>query len=352
MAAMKKPAVLLVICCAVLAPLRPAIAAEAPISRIVFGSCAGQDRPQPFWVPINALQPQLFVFLGDNIYADTVDPVMLRTLYGKLGEQPGYRRLLQSGTTVMATWDDHDYGYNDAGAEHPRKVESQREFLNFFGVPADSPRRKQAGIYNAQTFGPAGQRVQVILLDMRYFRTALQKVKNGAYARLENPKSTFLGETQWAWLKERLRDPADVRFIGSSIQVLADQHGFEKWENFPLERARLLNEIRASKATGVIILSGDRHLAEISVMRSGAKGGVGYDLYDVTASSFNKPYELSNKGPVEANMYRSGAVVKDANFGVVNIDWHRPDPLITLEVHDSTGTLRLSESVPLSRLRP
>jgi len=348
MAGMRIPVRLVLILGAILTLARPALPEEDPVSRIVFGSCAGQDRPQPFWEPINALRPQLFLFLGDNIYADTVDPVMLHHLYGKLGSQPGYRRLLQSGTTVMATWDDHDYGYNDAGEEHPHKREFQREHLDFFGVPVDSPRRRQEGIYNAQVFGPPGRRVQVIMLDMRYFRTPLKKGRNGAYARIDRANSTFLGEVQWAWLKERLREPADLRLIGSSIQVVANQHPFEKWGNFPQERARLLSVIRESKARGVIILSGDRHQAELSVMR----GGVGYDLFDMTASSFNKPHEANNKGPIEANMYRMGRVEREANFGVVRIDWEAPDPGVTLEVHDATGTVRISERVRLSRLRP
>ena len=347
MPGMKKVARFLLISCAVLAPMGSARAAQAPVSRVVFGSCAGQGRPQPFWSPINELHPDLFVFLGDNIYADTVDPAMLRTLYGKLGEQPGYQRLRHSSTTIMSTWDDHDYGYNDAGAEHPRKVESQKEFLDFFGVPADSPRRKQLGVYNSRIFGPVGQRVQVILLDMRYFRTPLRKNrKTNVYLQRNDPDSTFLGAQQWAWLKDRLREPAEVRLIGSSIQLVDDQHPYEKWSNFPLERAKLLQAIRDAKASGVIVLSGDRHQAEISIWRR----AVGYDLYDITSSSFNKPFERENRGPVESNMYRVGPVIRDANFGVVNIDWKRRDPQIALEIHDSSGTLRLRETVPLSHL--
>jgi hypothetical protein len=43
-----------------------------------------------------------------------------------------------------------------------------------------------------------------------------------------------------------LRQPADVRVIVSSIQVLPDDHRFEKWGNFPAERRRLLALIRAT----------------------------------------------------------------------------------------------------------
>ena len=81
----------------------------------------------------------------------------------------------------------------------------------------------------------------------------------------------MLGEDQWRWLAEQLRVPAEVRLLVSSIQVVAEDHGWEKWMNFPHERERLFKLIRETGAEGVIILSGDRHLAELSMM----DGGVG-----------------------------------------------------------------------------
>jgi alkaline phosphatase D len=46
---------------------------DEPLSRIAFGSCANQDHPQPVWDAIVVTQPELFLFLGDNVYADTED---------------------------------------------------------------------------------------------------------------------------------------------------------------------------------------------------------------------------------------------------------------------------------------
>lgn len=34
--------------------------AQEPLSRIAFGSCANQNKPQPIWGPIVATEPQLF----------------------------------------------------------------------------------------------------------------------------------------------------------------------------------------------------------------------------------------------------------------------------------------------------
>lgn len=337
---------------------------ERPLTRIAFGSCARQDRPQPIWEAIVKAKPDLFLMLGDNIYGDTDDMAVLRAKYRQLGEQPGFKRLRQI-CPLLATWDDHDYGANDAGAEYPKKRESQQEFLDFFGVAKDDPLRKQEGVYQARVFGPPGQRVQVMLLDTRYFRSPLDKGRTpgepgegrrGAYAVSDDHDKTMLGETQWKWLAEQLKTPAEVRIIASSVQLLANEHGWERWGNFPHERRRLLRLIRETNAAGVIVLSGDRHLAEISRLPADDDWGLGYPLYDVTSSSLNAPSGNITKAGVrfanEINSYREGLTFFDTNFGCVEIDWRQRDPVIRLQVHDEQGEVVLQQRVALSQLQP
>ena len=146
---------------------------DALLTRIAFGSCAKQDKPQPIWDAVVEMQPQLFVLLGDNIYGDTADMDVLRAKYSLLGNQSGYRKLKQT-CPVVATWDDHDYGADDSGANYPKKRESQQIFLDFFEAPPDDPRRSHEGVYSASVFGPVGKQVQLILLDTRYFRSPLK----------------------------------------------------------------------------------------------------------------------------------------------------------------------------------
>ena len=102
----------------------------------------------------------------------------MRAKYAKLAAMPGFKALRES-VPILATWDDHDLGVNDGGSDYPKKVESQKIFLDFFGDPEDSPRRKQPGVYDAKVFGPEGKRVQVIMLDTRYFRSSPLKKKPG-----------------------------------------------------------------------------------------------------------------------------------------------------------------------------
>lgn len=327
-----------------------------PLAKIAFGSCANQDKPLPIFDAIADLKPDLLVLLGDTIYADLnlakgeqVTAERIKAKYDALAKVPGWQRL-RGGCPVLATWDDHDYGRNDLGVEWQLKDESQTIFLDFFGVPTDSPRRKQKGVYHAATFGPEGKRVQVVMLDLRYYRSPL---KVGAplpgvrkpYVPNRDAGATFLGEEQWAWLEARLREPAELRLIGSSVQLVADEHPFEKWANIPAERDRLLKLIRDTRANGVIVLSGDRHLGELSV----ATDAIGYPLYDVTSSGFNQADKVW-RAP-EKNAHRVAAMPYGDNFGLVTVDWSAADPLVSLQLRDVAGEIVVRHTFPISLLQ-
>ncbi len=347
----------------VLAASLSAAPPEAPVSRLGFGSCARQDKPQPIWDAVLEMKPEHFVLLGDNIYADTLDMDVMRAKYALLGQQPGFVQLRKT-CPIHATWDDHDYGVNDAGAENPKRKEVQQVFLDFFGAPKDDPRRSREGVYSAQVFGPEGKRVQLILLDARYFRGPLKKGFipgepgdgfRGKYAPNEDADATVLGEAQWKWLAEQLKVPAEVRLIGSGVQVVADEHGSEMWGNFPRERRRLFRLIRDSGANGVVILSGDRHLAEIARLPADHPDGVGYPLFDITSSSLNTPSGNFTKAGArfanEVNSYRVGLTYFEVNFGTVLIDWEPADPVLRLQVRDEKGGVVLQQRLKLSQLR-
>ena len=319
-----------------------------PVTRIAVGSCIRQNRPQPIWEAVSRFQPDGLLLLGDNIYGDTEDMAELRGKYDALAANPGFAAVRRD-VPIIAVWDDHDYGVNDGGREYPRRGESQQVFCDFFGTPADSPLRKQEGIYRAVTCGPPGRRVQLICLDTRYHRSPLkalpreQRVKGkGYYVPDPDPAATFLGADQWAWLARVLAEPAEMRIVMSSIQVLAMEHGFEKWANFPQERTRLIEVIRQSGATGVILVSGDRHTAEISCLPAGDEA-LAYPLYDLTASSFNQVIGKSN--PEEPNRFRVGDRYHGTNFGTIEIDWQEPadgqTPVaaVTLAIRDAKGAV-------------
>jgi alkaline phosphatase D len=329
----------------------PAVApaGEAGV-RIAFGSCLRQ------WQAILDADPDVFLFLGDNVYTDigpyrtAPEPERIARAYEELGRQPGYLALRRR-TPVFAIWDDHDYGRDNAGADYPWKETSEAHFLDFFNVPADAEERARPGTYAVRYLGDGAHRVQLLLLDTRYFRSPLRFGEpDPACPRVNllpetDAGATLLGAQQWRWLEARLREPARLRIIASSIQVIPDGHCFEKWANFPRERERLFDLIRSTGAAGVVIVSGDRHLAEISRLPGDR---VGYPLYEITASGMNS----AGAGKGEQNPYRvTPDNVRRDNFGMILVDWEQEDVPIWLQIRDSEGNIVQQTGIRLSDLR-
>lgn len=356
-AAWSPPIILLVTALAAATAGEPA--ADLVVSRIAVGSCAKQDRPMPIWSAVSGFKPDVLLMLGDNVYGDTEDMGVLRGKYDLLAADRGFGAI-RNTVPIVAVWDDHDYGVDDGGREYPMRKESQQVFLDFFGIPPDAPVRKREGIYRQVMVGPPGRRVQFICLDTRWHRSPLatipkpERIKGrGPYRPSDDPEATLLGDAQWEWLAKVLREPADLRIVLSSIQVASTEHGWEHWGNFPAERTRLLKLLRESGVTGVILVSGDRHSAEISRIAAG-DDALAYPLYDLTASSVNQPKQGDERD--EPNRHRLGERFHAANFGTIEIDWESAVdgvcPRVTLAIHDVDGKVVRSAEIRAGELEP
>lgn len=302
--------------------------------RIAFGSCSKTTLPQPLWKPILASQPDVWVWLGDIIYADTNDMSIMKAMYETQLNHEGYSELRKQ-TRIIGVWDDHDYGLNNGGKEYAKRHESQQLLLDFLGEPPNSPRRTQAGVYWAYTYGEAERQVKVILLDTRYNRDA------------PGAEGDLLGEAQWQWLERELRSStAAVNIIGSSIQVIPEEQRFEKWANFPKARQRFFKLLKDTAVKGVLIISGDRHFAELSRKDD---SGTGYPLYEFTSSGMTHASNLPEHYPwTEPNRYRIGHDFRELNYGLIDIDWETGQ--ITLSVCGPDG-LSLAERFDLKLIQ-
>jgi alkaline phosphatase D len=305
------------------------------VTTIAFGSCSDQKRPQPLWDDILAQKPEVWIWLGDNIYGDTENMDTLQAKYDKQKSNPVYQQLRKS-TAILGTWDDHDYGVNDGGKEYPRKKESQQLMLNFLDVPANSPLRTQEGGYSSQVYGPKGKRVKVILLDGRYFRDPLKK--NGK-DNLPDPSADMLGEAQWQWLETELTgSDADIHVIGCGVQFLPEEHPYEKWGNFPSSRQRFLDLLSKTKPKGAMLISGDRHIAEVSKVTI---PGLGYDLFDITSSGLthvSKPHE-------EPNKHRIGDMITKLNYGLITVNWDKKPLSATVKINGDENATYLTQEI-------
>ncbi len=324
-------------------------------SKILFGSCAHQDKEMPILNTINKEQADVFVFLGDNVYGDTEDMAELKAKYEKLGNNPNFKQLKQS-TEVIATWDDHDFGENDAGGEYQMKEESKKIMLDFWGEPKDSLRYEQDdGIYTSYMYGEGEQTVHIILLDLRYNRAPINKVskltyltkrkfKNmGPYSPSEEIDASMLGENQWQWFERELRKPAAIKLIGSSLQLLPEFTGWEAWANFPADRERLFSFIRDEQINGVMLLSGDTHWGELSKYQK----DLPYPLWEVTSSGLTEEWK-----EVSPNKHRIGNYTHKINYGFLDLDWQQPDPTISFGLKDVNGSVINSTKFSLSTISP
>ncbi|MEM9226826.1 MAG: alkaline phosphatase D family protein [Verrucomicrobiota bacterium] len=307
---------------------------DTPLTTIAFGSCNRQDLPQPLWEVIAKNKPDLFIWLGDNVYADTEDVARFQAVYDQQFNQPQYAAFREQ-TPIIGTWDDHDYGENNSGKWFPIKKDADRMALDFMQVPETDSRRQRPGIYGDYTFGPPGKQVSVFLIDDRYF------------ADRPGEEAELLGAAQWAWLEKALKaSQAELKLIASGIQILPLEQSFEKWANFPRERARLLNFINAEAITGVIFITGDRHIHEMMVK---SDEQTRYPLIELTSSGLTHSWQ---DFPGEPNRHRIGDVYRELGFGLITIDWETHPVTLSLEIRNEDDAIVNFVSLPLEALQP
>ena len=317
-----------------------AILMIAPINVYAYkyglGSCLDQDREQNIWSSIKNEDLDGFIFLGDNVYGDMPNGKLSKMQKAYQTQKKRLPKWLLD-KEIIAIWDDHDFGLNDGGGDYPLKKEAEKMFLNFWNIPNSDPRRNREGIYFRQTKDVEGVKIEIIGLDTRYFRSKLIKSKN-VYTKNNNPKATILGRDQWLWFESSLSSSnADVIIILSSIQILATNHPYEKWDNFPLERKRLLDLI-ADKAKNktVILISGDRHKSGIYQNKN---------FVEITASSLNKQGSPSE----ETDPLLIGKTFRMKNYGILDIE--PSENKITLSIHDKNGMMVNSKIINIHQER-
>jgi alkaline phosphatase D len=248
-------------------------------------------------------------------------------------------QILKASTPIIGVWDDHDYGINDGGKHFVQKKDSRNLMFDFLDVPANSPDRQREGGYSAHTFGEGEQQVKVILLDARYFRDSLVRVDRVYQI---NSTGQILGDAQWKWLENELKtSTARVNFIVSGIQFLPTEHAYEKWANFPQEREKLLEVIASSGVQNPILMSGDRHIAEIMKLVDSRfpKG-----LYEVTASGLTHTWSGIAE---EKNSFRVSDLIAQLNYGLATFDWKNDTVLV--EIKGENGSLYAKQVIPITK---
>ena len=323
------------------------------LTRIAFGSCYHPSLDSGIFNEITGQHPDAFVFLGDNVYAEdeSDDPTLmsLRQAYANLSAVESFTALRES-TPLLVAWDDHDYGKDDAGGDFKYREFSESLYRYAWNIEPSDERSSRPGVYLEQTVGPIGKRVQFITLDTRSFRTPLTRHPDqdiGRYVESQDPNQNVLGESQWKWLAEQLRKPADIRIIVTPIQLIADGHHWESWRVMPAERERLYRLLSSSRANGVVVVSGDRHSAAIYALAEFEP----YPLYELTTSSLNVPLTSYVKNPVdEPGPHRLINPYYESNYGLIDIDWDAG--ALSMKLMDETSQVIAEQIIRIDSLHP
>lgn len=295
------------------------------VYKMAFGSCLHQNYPAPIWKAVKQNDIDSFFFLGDNIYGDTPSglPWKLKSSYEL--QKIALPNWLQS-IEIYSIWDDHDYGKNNAGGDYKYKQRAKELYLDFWNVALDDDRRSRPGIYYATVRQINNNKVLIIGLDTRYFRSDIKRVK-GVHIQNLDPSASILGDEQWNWLENTLKIDHDLLILASSIQVLPTEHRFEKWFNIPADRDKLL-QLLGKHSAPTLILSGDRH-----------RGGIyTYDnIIEVTSSSLNR----NSSQNIETDALLLGETYTENNFGLLSINKNS----LTVELIDNNNNTLESISI-------
>lgn len=318
---------------------------DPPNFTIAVGSClyvndTAYDRPgKPYGSEyqmvdvITKQKPDAMLWIGDNTYTREPDwnsrtGVLHR--YTHTRSMPQLQPLMAS-THNYATWDDHDYGPNDADRSYWGKAMTSEVFDAFFpmlNTALAGPGSKVSTFF----WGDA----QFFLLDDRWFRAPNDD---------KDPNRDYFGAAQLQWLKDALiSSRAKFKIIASGGQLISPAAVYENYAIYPTEQKRFIQILQESGASGILLLSGDRHHTELMKLeRTGT-----YPIYEVTTS----PLTAGVANPKEENALRvPGTLVSAHNAAFLNFSGPKDDRKLTITIIKVDGTVAWTREIKASELK-
>ncbi len=334
----------------------PAPESDAPQSATLLWSSdlGGQGRcRRPEYAIFRAMREvgaDLFLFLGDTIYADDVCPsppnlpgselnaALLGTLEAYRAKHrynradPPFLELLKQ-TPVVAIWDDHEVKNNFVGTRvDPELLElGRRALFEYYPIrrDPDDPHR----LYRAFRWG---RHLELIVLDTRQHR---------------RPFETMLGAAQLRWLLERIeRSDATWLLIASSVtlSIARSCPQCDGWGDglpgaptkFERELARIVDALRAHPRRNVVFLTGDVHFPRALSYDPDGDGAL--DFWEFTAG----PLSAVPGGPWAPDpTFRPQELYAHSGlytFGVLRVD---EAGRLTVELRDLMGRVRFQTTL-------
>jgi alkaline phosphatase D len=321
---------------------------DPPEFTVALGSCfyvneESDDRPgkgygsdYEIMTALHQKRPDMMVWLGDNTYLrdpdwNTREGIFHR--YTHTRSLPELQALLAS-THHYATWDDHDYGPNDADRSFWNKAQTLDAFKLFWGNPVFG-----AADLNGVTSQVAWNDVEFFLLDDR---------TNRAPNNRKTGERTIIGKAQMDWLIDALATSrATFKIIGIGGQFLNTLKRNESYSNIaPDERQAIIDAITAEGIRGVFFITGDVHYTELSKLERKNT----YPLYDLTCSSLTAGSNMQALD--QQNTLRiPETVVMPHNFAILKFSGALKERVMTISVYDKTGATLWTRDIKASELK-
>ena len=273
--------------------------------RIGFGSCNYQHNDQGFWEKIIHFNPNLWIFLGDNVYTDKTnkwEELLSKPSIDNMIDQyetlvstiPFRKFMLKNSIEKIGIWDDHDYLINNSNVleNDNYKTVSKKLFTMFLNINEKHKMMQREGIYTYYDLVISNQHlVRFFMLDVRTFRTDID----------------ILGTEQWTWLEESLsKSSARVNILCSGSMVLSKINDYDSWFKNGWAYNRLINLLENLKIKNIIILSGDIHQGRLISKNN---------MIEIVSSPLSSPVTKH----IGDNEYNIGNVVTVHNFGFIDI---------------------------------
>jgi alkaline phosphatase D len=259
---------------------RTALAADAlaPL-RIGASSCADQEYPlTPFSRVADELECDVFLMLGDNLYADgakTLDEYRQKWREA-LARRPTQR--LRASTGLISTWDDHEIVNNATGELDPAQIQAAR-----------------TATFEYQPWRESGASPGRLWRSIRWGRTVEFFVLD---CRSERAPSTgqYMSREQLDWLKAGLAaSPARFKLVLNSVPISNYPGAFfaltldDRWQGYPAERTELLEFIEGRNIPGVLWLTGDFHMGVAGRVSATGPGSTMREIAAGPAGQFANP---------------------------------------------------------------
>lgn len=279
-------------------------------------------------------KPEFMLWMGDNIYLREVDWNSRTGIYKRYSHMRALPQLqpLMGSVHHYATWDDHDFGPNNADNSYTHKEKTLAAFQDFWVNPTFGINGKP-GVTTRFEWAD----LEFFLLDNRYYRSQNERVTG---------KRQMFGDEQIEWLIDALKNSfAPFKIVVAGGQILNPVAKWETFSIFPEERQKLLSLIEKEKIQGVIFFSGDIHSSEITRLeREGT-----YPLYEFTVSSLTAGV---SKPKPENNTARFGIEnLAEHNFGHFTVTGPRKDRVLEMKLILKDGTAARTFTLKASELK-